>query len=136
MHCGGPGGLSLCVYGIWLDLDEEARCKSTLPIRSMSNDIAIASHASPVVISATYNIIGFDQRGMGRSTPTFTIPECAVQMQGDESNVLYTINYNDEHSIRAAAQLYKKVHLQCWNHPSFQLEAGNVTYHFLEHSGK
>jgi hypothetical protein len=77
-----------------------------------------------------------DQRGMGRSTPTFTIPECAVQMQGDESNVLYTINYNDEHSIRAAAQLYKKVHLQCWNHPSFQLEAGNVTYHFLEHSGK
>ncbi|KAL7507236.1 hypothetical protein ACHAXN_004424 [Cyclotella atomus] len=109
VHCGGPGGLSLCVYGIWLDLDEEAR--------------------------STYNIIGFDQRGMGRSTPTFTIPECAVQMQGDESNVLYTINYNDEHSIRAAAQLYKKVHLQCWNHPSFQLEAGNVTYHFLEHSG-
>lgn len=32
VHCGGPGGLSLCNYKIWLDLDEEARCKSTCPI--------------------------------------------------------------------------------------------------------
>jgi len=50
VHCGGPGGLSLCNYSIWLQLDEEAR--------------------------STYNIIGFDQRGMGRSEPTFMIPEC------------------------------------------------------------
>lgn len=86
-------------------------------------------------ILATYNIIGFDQRGMGRSKPTFIVPECVAQLQGEESKAL-GINFNDEHSIRAAAKLYKKVHLQCWNHPSFQLEAGNVTYHFLEHSGK
>ena len=50
VHCGGPGGLSLCNYSIWLQLDEESR--------------------------STYNIIGFDQRGMGRSEPTFMIPEC------------------------------------------------------------
>lgn len=108
VHCGGPGSLSVCVYGFWLDFDEEAR--------------------------STYNIIGFDQRGMGRSKPTFIVPECVAQLQGEESKAL-GINFNDEHSIRAAAKLYKKVHLQCWNHPSFQLEAGNVTYHFLEHSG-
>lgn len=108
VHCGGPGGLSLCNYKIWLDLDEEAR--------------------------STYNLIGFDQRGMGRSTPTFVIPECAVHMQGDDSNALM-INYNDEESIRAAAKLYKQVHINCWNYPGFLLEAGNATYHFLEHSG-
>lgn len=71
---------------------------------------------------------------MGRSTPTFVIPECAVHMQGDDSNALM-INYNDEESIRAAAKLYKQVHINCWNYPGFLLEAGNATYHFLEHSG-
>ena len=85
-------------------------------------------------VSATYNIIGFDQRGMGRSEPTFVVEECAVHLQGDESNAL-AINYNSEESIRAAAKLYKKVHINCWNYPEFQLEAGNTTYHFLEHSG-
>lgn len=108
MHCGGPGGLSLCAYKIWLDFDEEAR--------------------------STYNIISFDQRGMGRSEPTFVVPECAVHLQGDESKSL-AINFNSEESLRAAAKLYKKVHLNCWNYPGFQLKAGNSSYHFLEHSG-
>lgn len=83
---------------------------------------------------ATYNIICFDQRGMGRSEPTFVVPECAVHLQGDESKSL-AINFNSEESLRAAAKLYKKVHLNCWNYPGFQLKAGNSSYHFLEHSG-
>jgi len=108
VHCGGPGSLTLCVYSIWLDMDEEIR--------------------------STYNIIGFDQRGMGRSEPTFVVQECSVHSQGNESYAL-NINFNSEESIRDAAKLYKKVHIDCWNYPGFQLEAGNTTYHFLEHSG-
>mmetsp|Transcript_17538 Transcript_17538/g.38236 ORF Transcript_17538/g.38236 Transcript_17538/m.38236 type:complete len:650 (+) Transcript_17538:164-2113(+) len=112
VHCGGPGGLSLCNYAIWLDLDEEAR--------------------------STYNIIGFDQRGMGRSEPTFVVPECAAQLQDTEGKL--AVNYNDEESIRDAAKVYKEVHLNCWNHPGFKLEAiqGDGTsraFHFLEYSG-
>lgn len=112
VHCGGPGGLSLCNYSIWLKLDEEAR--------------------------STYNIIGFDQRGMGRSEPTFMVPECAVHMHKDASKL--TVNFNDEESIREAATVYKDVHMNCWKHPPFHLEAEqqdgtNRTFHFLEYSG-
>ena len=112
VHCGGPGGLSLCNYSIWLKLDEEAR--------------------------STYNIIGFDQRGMGRSEPTFMVPECAVHMHKDASKL--AVNFNDEDSIREAANLYKDVHMNCWKHPPFHLEAEqqdgtNRTFHFLEYSG-
>jgi pimeloyl-ACP methyl ester carboxylesterase len=83
---------------------------------------------------ATYNIIGFDQRGMGRSEPTFVVPECAVHYQGDESNAVFP-NFNSEESIRAASKVFKKVHKNCWNYQGFKLEAGNSTYHFLQHSG-
>jgi len=112
VHCGGPGGLSLCNYSIWLKLDEEAR--------------------------STYNIIGFDQRGMGRSMPTFMVPECAVHMHKDASTL--AVNFNDEDSIREAAVTYKDVHMNCWNHPPFHLETEqqdgtNRTFHFLEYSG-
>jgi pimeloyl-ACP methyl ester carboxylesterase len=78
---------------------------------------------------ATYNIIGFGQRGMGRSEPTFVVPECSAYLPGS------AINFNSEESIRAASKVFKKVHKNCWNYPGFQLEAGNSTYHFLEHSG-
>ena len=71
---------------------------------------------------------------MGRSEPTFVVQECSVHSQGNESYAL-NINFNSEESIRDAAKLYKKVHIDCWNYPGFQLEAGNTTYHFLEHSG-
>jgi len=113
VHCGGPGGLTLCNYKIWLDLDEEAR--------------------------STYNLIGFDQRGMGRSEPTFIVPECAVQLQ-DTELALAKVNFNDEESIRDAAKVYKRVHMDCWNYPAFQLEAlqddGTLSrFHFLEYSG-
>jgi hypothetical protein len=83
---------------------------------------------------ATYNIIGFDQRGMGRSEPTFVVPQCAVHLQGDESNAIFP-NFNSEESIRAASKVFKKVHKNCWNYQGFKLEAGNSTYHFLQHSG-
>lgn len=112
VHCGGPGGLSLCNYAIWLQLDEEAR--------------------------STYNLIGFDQRGMGRSQPTFVVPECAVQVQDTEGAL--AVNFNSEESIRDAAKVYKKVHMDCWNYPAFKLEAlqddGTLShFHFLEYSG-
>ena len=59
-------------------------------------------------------------------------------MHDDASKLL--VNYNDEESIRDAASLYKEVHMNCWNHPDFHLEAKQEdgttrTFHFLEYSG-
>ena len=75
---------------------------------------------------------------MGRSEPTFVVPECAVQLQDTEGKL--AVNYNDEESIRDAAKLYKQVHMNCWDFPGFQLEALqdngiNRTFHSLEYSG-
>lgn len=75
---------------------------------------------------------------MGRSEPTFVIPECAVQKHKDANQL--NVNFGDKQSIREAAQVYKETHLTCWNHPGFQLsidqEDGiSKAFHFLEYSG-
>lgn len=112
MHCGGPGSLSSCNYIGQIDMDKD--------------------------ITDSYNIIGFDQRGMGRSEPTFMVDECTVQMQEDASEL--DVNFGDEESIRAASKVYKQRSLDCWSYPDFQGEAiqedGSVKkFHFLEYSG-
>lgn len=110
VHCGGPGSLSSC--GLILSL-----------------------HHFDDETSSTFNIIAFDQRGMGRSKPTFVVEECAV-----ESREKSFVNYDDEESIRKMAKVYKKEHLRCWKYPDFQLKAtqGDSStryFHFLEYSG-
>lgn len=75
---------------------------------------------------------------MGRSEPTFVIPECAAHMHQDAKKL--NINFGDKQSIRDAAQVYKETHLSCWNHPGFQLGAvqddgSSKAFHFLEYSG-
>mmetsp|Transcript_8226 Transcript_8226/g.14355 ORF Transcript_8226/g.14355 Transcript_8226/m.14355 type:complete len:614 (+) Transcript_8226:59-1900(+) len=112
VHCGGPGSLTLCNYVMALQFDEE--------------------------VKSSYNIIGFDQRGMGRSDPTFVIPECAAHMHADAKKL--NVNFGNEQSIRDAAQVYKETHLACWNHPGFQLgtvqkDGTSKAFHFLEYSG-
>ena len=83
----------------------------------------------------SYNIIGFDQRGLGRSLPTHVRPECSVETYGfDEANE--NLDLTDDDSIRAYAQVFKKRNIECWKQPDFQLTAPDgKTYHFLEHSG-
>jgi len=112
MHCGGPGTLSWCNYVGQIDMDQD--------------------------IVDSYNIIGFDQRGMGRSEPTFMVDECAVQLQDNDNKL--NVNFGDEESIRAASKVYKQRSLSCWSHPDFQLGAiqedgTEKKFHFLEYSG-
>lgn len=108
VHCGGPSSLSDCVY-------------------SMGGETFIGE-----IAAKTYNVIAFDQRGMGRSQPSFYTQECAPP-DGD-------VNVLDEESIRKVARAYKEHNLKCWNYEGFHLEKvqsnGDVeAFHFLEYSG-
>ena len=115
VHCGGPGSLSICAYIMggeeYLGADNVDQ----------------------------YNVISFDQRGMGRSEPSFVVDECHVNTY-DTQMARALINLNDEESIRADAQVYKARALGCWAYEGFQLKSKNrsgaeKTYHFLEYSG-
>ena len=113
IHCGGPGSLSSCLYNAQIMLPDELR--------------------------GSYNIVAVDQRGMGRSEPTFMVEDCAVQLQ-DEDGALSAMSLIDEDSVRAASKVYKQRALRCWNHPGFRLDAEQAdgsrrTFHFLEYSG-
>jgi pimeloyl-ACP methyl ester carboxylesterase len=84
---------------------------------------------------ASTNIL---QRGMGRSEPTFVVPECAAHMHPDAKKL--NVNFGNVESVRDAAQVYKETHLACWNQPHFrssvvQADGTNRTFHFLEYSG-
>jgi len=83
---------------------------------------------------------------MGRSKPTFIVPECAYIVKKDEygdtigfesgSDVDFTV----EESIRNATEFFKQRVLNCWSHEGFNLEAEEEDgtkkwYHFLEFSG-
>ena len=86
-----------------------------------------------------YNVISFDQRGMGRSEPTFVVDECHVSTY-DTQLARYLVNLNDEESIREDAQVFKARALGCWAYEGFQLKSKTrsgmeKSYHFLEYSG-
>eukprot|EP00986_Skeletonema_menzelii_P009736 scaffold4513_cov133-Skeletonema_menzelii.AAC.1 len=84
---------------------------------------------------ASFNIIGFDQRGFGRSLPTHVRPECSLQTYGI-GEAYENLDLTDDDSIRAYAQVFKTRNIECWKHPDFQLTSDSgKTYHFLEHSG-
>ena len=111
VHCGGPGSLSSCIY----------------------YNMGTPHHFG-------YNIIGIDQRGMGRSSPTFAIKECTYTPYIEEAGSAGSFDFDDEESIRAYARLAKARTLGCWNHSSFKIpldedDDASKTFHFLEYSG-
>jgi pimeloyl-ACP methyl ester carboxylesterase len=86
-----------------------------------------------------YNVISFDQRGMGRSVPTFVVEECTKEPYYPKGG-LDEADVEDETSIRAYARLFKARNLGCWNYPGFSIpldedDETSKRYHFLEYSG-
>ena len=82
-----------------------------------------------------YNVISFDQRGMGRSSPTFVVEECT-----NDIDPILGLDVDDEASIRASARLNKARNLGCWNYPGFSIsldedDETSKRFHFLEYSG-
>uniref|UniRef100_A0A7S2A9B8 AB hydrolase-1 domain-containing protein n=1 Tax=Trieres chinensis TaxID=1514140 RepID=A0A7S2A9B8_TRICV len=121
-HCGGPGSLSDCP--IYYEIGEE----------NLKN----------------YNIITFDQRGMGRSWPSFAHEECTYGVVRNQDGILvrdpakyidaWTADPTDEDSIREYLLNQKLRLASCWTCEScdFMLNAvdgSNKTYHFLDYSG-
>ena len=95
------------------------------------NDLCV----SFLLLPDSYNVIGFDQRGLGRSSPTHVRPECSVNTYG-LSDAHFNLDFNDEDSIRTYAQVFKRRNIECWKQPDFQLTSDSgKKYHFLEHSG-
>ena len=93
-----------------------------------------------LITTENYNIIGFDQRGMGRSLPSFANTDCAMTTHDPDFAILNSIEFDQPETIRAGAKVWKARSLACWNHPEFKLtlhkEQGvQKTYHFLEYSG-
>lgn len=64
-HCGGPGSLTTCVYFAAMYMGED----------------------NP----ENYNIISFDQRGMGRSEPTFVVEECLLKTYDPMNNAALAV---------------------------------------------
>ena len=63
-----------------------------------------------------YNIIGFDQRGMGRSLPSFANEDCSVIKHNASIPP-----FDQPETIRATAQAWKDRSLACWDRPEFKL---------------
>lgn len=103
-HCGGPGTLSGCGVSYGFIAGDD------------------------------YNHIGIDQRGLGRSLPTFATPNCTIPG--------YSF-LNDDESEAETRDLLRKVAARaqaCFNDPSFQLPAknkksGQEYFNFLQYSG-
>ena len=73
------------------------------------------------------NIITFDQRGVGRSTPSFYNNECIAKMP--------TPDAGNETSIRVYLVGHKNRVESCWTNPEYILKSpdGKESYHFLEY---
>lgn len=69
-----------------------------------------------------YNIIGFDQRGMGRSLPSFANEDCSI-IKHDRNNfsIIDGVEFDQPETIRAGAQVWKDRSLACWDRPEFKL---------------
>lgn len=101
-HCGGPGSVSGC---------------GLLGYESEYED---------------YNIVGFDQRGIGRSLPTFVRPSCTAPDAKDDFDV------KNESQVREYLRVMKRRNLRCFSDPAFQLPAKHDedrSFNFLEYSG-
>ena len=87
--------------------------------------------------AANYNIISIDQRGMGRSQPSFNHEECVVSGEGLDPD-------EDGKMTAAGLQIYldglKKYVSSCWGCTDCDFHFDNIdqpdgsvrTFHFLE----
>lgn len=89
-----------------------------------------------------YNVIAIDQRGLGRSWPSFMHDECTFGRDDDGDFIDPPKNPSDSALIKTFLQMYKERVFSCWacDACDFQLNAtqkdGSVkTYHFLEYAG-
>ena len=119
VHCGGPESLTSCVDG-------------------MGGPNAIGFDNPD-----NYNVISFDQRGMGQSEPSFMVKECGFDGL-NYTDAKKKIDYSDVSSFRSYTEVLKQRVYRCWTYPGFQLtidaqtdtgETASKGYHFLEYSG-
>lgn len=115
VHCGGPCTTSDCIY-------------------LMGGEYSMGEAHS------TYNVISFDQRGMGRSTPTFFVEECSFPEETDDFGDKVDVDVTEPDTIRDYARVWKKRNLDCWKSDEFQLvvtqnDGSERSWHFLEYSG-
>lgn len=83
-------------------------------------------------VRAQYDVFSIDQRGLGRSKPSFMTPQCTTE------NVFNPDNPTDEESVRTFLKQKQNATKNCWDSEEFQLHATDGTdhtYHFLEYSG-
>lgn len=116
VHCGGPGSLSDCLQ------------EAMLPDGSGRSYPSGLSDS----VRAQYDVFSVDQRGLGRSSPSFLVPACSTE------NVFAAADPTDEQSVREFLQKKKKTTQACYASPEFQLAAADGsgrTYNFLEYSG-
>jgi len=138
-HCGGPGSVTECLENgadrMWgLDVDTE--------------------------MAENFNFAAIDQRGLGRSKPLFSVPECYFPCEkyshceevpaskSDPNKILdpppptFRVGvspYNDqdnEAQLREGLSMQGKRMANCWEAPSFILTAPDGSkYHWLDYSG-
>lgn len=121
-HCGGPGTLSECGINIALNYFPE--------------------------LAKDYNFVGVDQRGLGRSTPSFFhLEECAYLKRDPSFNPIRDAQGNmmpdwhiladpeNEDSVRTYLRQQANRLPSCWRTPAFNIVAGAKSYHFLQYSG-
>ena len=85
---------------------------------------------------------------MGRSTPTFVVPECTNEYYNNTEYLSHSdvailssdADFGDEAYARAEARLAKARNLGCWNHEDFlvpvdEKDEDSERYHFLQYSG-
>jgi pimeloyl-ACP methyl ester carboxylesterase len=118
-HCGGPGSLSGCA------------------------NVAYPKELGPDVME-NYNVVGVDQRGLGRSLPSFMNENCSNYGPGDVLTAVElakaetTAALGEEFAIVASLRQKEFQVASCWKHPEFMLPAADgsaKTYHFLQYSG-
>ncbi|CAB9510457.1 Secreted [Seminavis robusta] len=126
-HCGGPGSLSEC--GI------------RFTTRFLDEDVV-----------KDYNLISIDQRGVGRSWPSFVHEECSRYgyLKDGNGTIIGTVAPPEfetdgaltEENIKAMLPAYQRTMRDCWTctRCDFHLDAtqadGSVkNFHFLEYSG-
>jgi pimeloyl-ACP methyl ester carboxylesterase len=135
VHCGGPGTLSDC----------SAKMEGSYLSSTMMD---------------TYNVISFDQRGMGRSWPSFAHDECTfgvtrrsdgVHLQEEEALSLSglfidSVNVQNSTEVQQYLEQAKDRVFRCWScdtcdfhfqstYSSSSITAEAEQYHFLDYSG-
>ena len=76
---------------------------------------------------------------MGRSEPTFVIPECSIGIIPGVVKV-FSVDFENEQSVRDVARVFKESNLKCWHQPRFrrsevQADGSTRSFHFLKYSG-